>query len=90
MAKLAFLVVFALLLIVQVDSLRLIYRDPVLDPTTATPLKKIESQTAYANIIGAPQNCNRGERLDRMNKCRKVSDVCSKYVNYYYIKFDHE
>lgn len=76
MTNLTICFLFSLLLIVQANSLRLIYRDPVLDQTTPTPGNKTESQTVVANIIGAPQNCNRGERLDRMNKCRKVSDVC--------------
>lgn len=85
MANFPFLLIFALL-IVQASCLRLIYRDPVLDQTTLTPNTKTESRTAVANIIGAPQNCHRGERLDRMNKCRKVSDVririWSKFINY--------
>lgn len=85
MAGFPFLLLFALL-IVQANCLRLIYRDPFLDRTTSTPNKRTESETAIANIIGAPQNCNRGERLDRMNKCRKVSDVriwtWSKFINH--------
>lgn len=76
MKNLAFLFLFALLIIMQANGHRLIYRDPVLDQTTTMSNKRTETETVMANIIGAPQNCNRGERLDRMNKCRKVSNVC--------------
>lgn len=76
MAKLPFLLLIAIL-IVQANCIRLIYREPSYDETTKVPDAKFEPKATIANIIGAPQNCNRGERLDRMNKCRKVSDVRS-------------
>lgn len=86
MAKLLVLLLLTLF-IVQANCLRLIYRDLVLDQTTTTPDEKTETETAIANIIGAPQNCNRGERLDRMNKCRKVSNVRirlrTNFINHY-------
>lgn len=72
MTKLSFLILFALFL-VQVHSWRLIYRDPALDQTTVLP--KPETETVKANMIAAPWNCKHDERLDRMNKCRKVSSV---------------
>lgn len=66
MANVTFSLLFVLL-IVQTNTLRLIYRAPFPIHNTAKP-----PETATANMIAAPPNCNSDEKLDQMNRCRKV------------------